>query len=209
MVFRCFRVAWWWVSDSPKMYMFCRITADVHEIVSISPHNLVYAILICPMLRHKSCIELPPETCQGYLTPVLYLLSLPYLSVAKDLQSTSSNASPLFIMWSKIHPDWHKIYHRHCKSQCDVAILRTMCSYKRYNDYEISHLQNWYAHVSFRSHFVTTSYFCHCATQQNRVCTLAMKSSKKNVKKKFQSVIYACACNVYATTKFTSSQSIH
>lgn len=119
----------------------------MHEIVSISPHNLVYAILICPMLWHESCLRKLARA----VSLLFYLLSLSFLCCKRPsidefkcipLIHCVIKNSPRFLLF------WHKIYHRHCESQCGVAILRTMCSYKRYNDYAISHLQNWYAHVS-------------------------------------------------------------
>lgn len=131
-MFRCMAMS---QCDSLKCTRSALCTTDVHKIVSISPHNLAYAILIWPPCTHRT---LHHQNCLRKLARAISLLrSIIYLFPSsielKNLQSTSSNSSPLFIVRSKIHPDFcfsHKVYHSHCQFLCVFAILRTKCTNK-------------------------------------------------------------------------------
>lgn len=118
-------------------------TTDVHEIVSISPHNLVYAILICPHRRLHIRIASGNLPGLSLIPYSLYFYLIPLSMRPKNLQSTTSYSSPsLFIVRSKMHPDLcvsHKIYQSHCQFPCAVAIQRAK---RTHDDYAISLLQN-------------------------------------------------------------------
>lgn len=150
-MFRCMVMS---QCDSLKCACTALYTTDVHEIVSISPHNLVYAILIWPPCTHiESCTsELPPETYQGYPIPTLYLLSF-FLSLWS--RKTFNQRAQIHPHYSLCDQKFTPIFFSH-----NIIAIANFCvplpvyEQRKYMTITQFPIRKIDTHFSFRSHFV-------------------------------------------------------